>query len=260
MHSSTEQRTIANLEDSPSKSSSVRTVFENATHYLGNRRVDIRVRTNAVKKFAETIRWERLLDIGCGDGSVSLPLVSAKSCATFLDLSSSMTDRVREKIPKIYTEHVQVRNEDFMTAAFDSQFDLIVSVGVMAHVDCPEKFVSKIISLLRPNGHAIIEFTDCRHITGRLARFTSNLKELIAPPSYRTNRLSFGEVAEIFKTQHLRLVSVFRYATLPIPGVQRIASPEFQYDMIEKFFGRVGKNRNQWLGNEYICLLTPDGN
>lgn len=258
MHSSTEQHTFANLEASRSKSTSVRSVFENAPHYLGNRRVDIRVRTSAVKDFADMIRWERLLDIGCGDGSVSLPLVGAKSRATFLDLSSSMTDRVREKVPKIYTENVRVRNEDFMTAAFDSEFDLIVSVGVMAHVDSPEKFVSKIVGLLRPKGHAIIEFTDCRHITGRVARFTSNLKELIAPPRYRTNRLSFRDMAEIFKSQHLRLVSVFRYATLPIPGVQRIASPEFQYDMIENCFGRAARKRNQWLGNEYICLLSLD--
>jgi 2-polyprenyl-3-methyl-5-hydroxy-6-metoxy-1,4-benzoquinol methylase len=258
MQSGTKQRTITNTESPLSKSNSVRNVFENAPHYLGNRRVDIRVRTNAVKAFADMVAWQRLMDVGCGDGSVSLPLVGANSHATFLDLSSSMTERVGAKIPKRYAENVQVRNEDFMTAAFSTEFDLIVSVGVMAHVDSPEKFISKIVSLLRPGGHAIIEFTDCRHISGRLARFTSDLKEFMAPAKYRTNRLSFREVAGIFERQHLRLVSVFRYTTLPIPGVQRIANSEFQYDMIERVFGRVGRNRNQWLGNEHICLLTLD--
>jgi SAM-dependent methyltransferase len=256
--SSVECRTIRHMESQLSKSNSVRSVFENSPHYLGNRRVDIRVRANVVKAFADMVQWERLMDVGCGDGSVSLPLLGAKSRATFLDLSSSMTERVRAKIPKMHVENVQVRNEDFMAAAFESDFDLIVSVGVMAHVDSPEGFVSKIARLLRPGGHAIIEFTDCRHIAGRLARFTSDLKELVAPPRYRTNRLSFREVSGIFKSQHLRLASVFRYATLPIPGIQRMASPEFQYDLIESVFGCPGKNRNQRLGNEYICLLALD--
>jgi SAM-dependent methyltransferase len=179
--------------------------------------------------------------------------------ATFLDLSSSMTTRVQAKIPKEWTQNVEVKNEEFMSAPLErSSFDLIVSVGVMAHVESPEAFVAKIASLLRPKGCAIIEFTDCKHPIGRLARFTSNLKELVAPPKYRTNRLSSKIVSRIFGMYGLRMLSLYRYSTFPIPGFQRIVSQDMQYRLIRNIFSSADNNRNAWLGNEYICFLTVD--
>jgi hypothetical protein len=107
-------------------------------------------------------------------------------------------------------------------------------------------------------GSLIVEFTDCRHFVGRLSRLFSWAKELIAPPKYTTNRLSFRQVAEIFDRQHLRLVSVFRYANVPVPGVERFVTNETLFALVKFAFGKAGKNRNAWLGNEYICLLRAD--
>jgi ubiquinone/menaquinone biosynthesis C-methylase UbiE len=240
-----------------SKSNEVRRVFENAPRYLNSRRVDMRVRKETVKTFASRVGWQRLLDVGCGDGTISLPLLTHSSDITLLDLSSSMVARARANVPEEYIVNVNVRNENFMTALFEpGSFDLIVSVGVLAHVDSPEEFIAKVTSLIRPGGGLIIEFTDCRHIVGQIGRVFGRLKEFIAPSKYPTNRLSFGTVAPMFSKYNLKLVSIFRYARLPIPGIERILPDVIHHKLVDLIFGRADNNSAVWLGNEYICLLT----
>jgi SAM-dependent methyltransferase len=239
------------------KSHHVRRVFEDAPRYLNRRRVDIRVRRQTVKAFAGRIGWQRLLDVGCGDGTISLPLLTQTSEITLLDLSSSMAERARANVPDESIDNVTVQNENFMTASFEpGSFDLIVSVGVLAHVDSPEEFIAKLASLMRPGGGLIIEFTDCRHIVGQIERVLGQLKEVIAPSKYPTNRVSIGTIAPMFSKHHLKMISLFRYARLPIPGIEKILPEIIHYKLVDLVFGRAGNNRTAWLGNEYICLLT----
>ena len=239
-----------------SRSIQVKTVFENVQHYLNGRPVDIRMRAETVKAFAARLCWRRLLDVGCGDGSVTLPLLSSSSHLTLLDLSSSMVAGALARVPQDLRANVEVRNENFMTASFARElFGVIVSVGVLAHVDSPEEFIAKLKSLSAPDGILILEFTDCRHFLGRLSRFVGWIKEQIAPAKYQTNRLSFSEVAGMFERQQLHIVSIFRYANVPLPGVERLIAAEVLYRLVRLIFGNAGNNRNAWLGNEYICLV-----
>jgi|SRR5580700_10091859 SAM-dependent methyltransferase len=242
-----------------SKSDKVRSVFENAPRYLDSRQVDIRVRAETVREFAATTEWQRLLDIGCGDGTISLPLLTPTSHLTLMDMSASMVAIAKSNIPEHFAANVEVRNEDFMKAHFNpASFDLIISVGVMAHVESPDNFLSAIAKLLRPGGSLVIEFTDCRHMVGRLGRLFGTLQEFVAPAKYRTNRLSFPEMAQLFQRHRMRLVSEFRYATAPVPGIERLLNHDMLYRIVELTFGRYTNKRNSWLGNEYICLLTID--
>jgi predicted TPR repeat methyltransferase len=242
-----------------SKSNYVREVFENAPHYLRTRQVDIRFRLEVVRTLADTVKWRRLLDIGCGDGSISLQLLTSASYLTLMDLSASMVALAKKNVSEDLAANVVIRNENFIAASFDAEpYDLVVAVGVMAHVDSPDEFLAKIQSLLRPGGNLIVEFTDSRHFVGRLGRLWGNVKEVVAPAKYPTNKLSFSDVALLFKKHDLRLVSAFRYARIPLPGIDRIMSHEMQYKLAQLLFGGSSNNRNSRFGNEYICLLTND--
>ena len=237
----------------------VRSVFENAPRYLYSRQVDMRVRSETVKTFAAGLNARRVLDIGCGDGSISLPLLTSTSRLTLLDLSASMAARAKANVPEDLAGNVEVRNDDFMAASFEPRsFDLIVSVGVLAHVDSADDFLAKIATLLCPGGSLIVEFTDCRHFVGRLERFAGRLKEIIAPAKYSTNRLSFRPVSELFDRHGMKLEAVFRYARIPIPGIEKVVTNDLSYKFVRLMFGRCPNNRNAWLGNEYICLLTAN--
>jgi ubiquinone/menaquinone biosynthesis C-methylase UbiE len=239
------------------KSDHVREVFENASHYLNNRGVDIRFRVDTVREFAAKKKWSSLLDIGCGDGSISLQLLNSSSHLTLLDLSTSMVALAMEKVPENLAANVTIRNGNFMTTTFDEQsFDLIVTVGVMAHVDSPDAFLGKIRNLLRPDASLIVEFTDCYHAVGAIGRFWGRLKEVAAPAKYSTNRLSFADVAPLFEKHGLKLESVFRYSRIPFPGIDRLVPHGLQYRFAKWMFGSSLDNRNANLGNEYICLLS----
>jgi SAM-dependent methyltransferase len=237
----------------------VRSVFEDTPRYLNSRQVDMRVRSETVKTFAAGLNARRVLDIGCGDGSISLPLLTSTSQLTLLDLSASMAALARANVPANLAGNVEVRNEDFMAASFEPRsFDLIVSVGVLAHVESADAFLAKIATLLRPGGSLIVEFTDCRHVAGRLERFAGRLKEIVAPAKYTTNRLSARPVFELFDRHGMELETVFRYARIPIPGIEKVVTHDFSYKVVELIFGKSPNNKNAWLGNEYICLLTAN--
>lgn len=241
----------------PSKRDHVRQVFENTAHYLANRGVDIRFRRDTVAAFASTVPWRTLLDVGCGDGSISLPHLCSGTRLTLMDLSAAMIRHATSRVPSSLSGNVTLCNDDFLTANFNgTHFDLIVSVGVLAHVDSPDAFIAKFRSLLCPNGHLIVEFTDCCHFVGRLGRFWGGFKELLAPARYQTNKLSYASVAPLFEKHGLHLVSCFRYSRIPIPAVDRVLGEERHYRHASRFFGTARRNTHAALGNEYICLLT----
>lgn len=240
-------------------SGNVRHVFEDTSKYLKRRQVDVRFRIDTVAAYAAEIAPHCILDIGCGDGSISLQLARPERQLTLMDISSSMVATATSNIPSEYARNVRVRHEDFAVAEFDQEpFDLIVTVGVMAHVDSPDEFLKKIKSLLRPGGSLILEFTDAFHLVGKIGRLWGRTRELFAPAKYATNKLSYKQVAKLLEKHRLRVVSTFRYSRVPMPGFNSIVSHPKEYKFLRAFFGSSERNRNAWLGNEYIMRISAE--
>src|SRR5580700_3501046 len=119
-----------------SKLEQVKSLFEIPDKYLCPRQYDIQIRVETVQQFTENLTVDRVLDIGCGDGSLSLPLLPRCKQLTLLDLSSKMLDLARGKIPADRSRDVELINGGFLGSNLPSQsFDLILCVGVLAHVD-----------------------------------------------------------------------------------------------------------------------------
>lgn len=242
-----------------SRSEHVKGVFEDSQHYLKSRRVDILFRTDTVRTFAERVTWSRLLDVGCGDGTISLQLGHPGKRLTLMDLSRSMAELASSNVPEALAGTVDVLNGNFMTTDLPPEpFDLVVTVGVLAHVDSPDAFLAKLRQHLRPGGHLILEFTDCRHFVGRFGRALDRLKEKLAPAKYQTNKLSFPDVAALLDRHQFRLLDTFRYSRIPLPFVGRFISAGLQHRLAKLVFGNARRNTNAFSGNEYICLLTRD--
>ena len=237
------------------KSFQVRAVFEDPSRYLNRRCLDIKMRAETARTFASHLTFENLLDIGCGDGSISIPLVKSHIRATLLDFSSNMTALARSRVPPDIAGQVEVRNEDFMEASFGAtRFDLIICLGVLAHVNSAEEFIEKLASLLTPGGHLIFEFTDTRHFGGRLARLRGCVRELVAPPRFSVNLFSFKRIESLLKGRGFRLVSSFRYGLIPVPGLG-LFGQNARYRLTRYLYGYCDRSRTQWLGNEYISLF-----
>lgn len=236
----------------------VQTFFEQPEKYLGRRAFEIRIRAETVMELAERSRDIRILDIGCGDGSISLPLLTETTRLTLLDLSSSMLSIARSRVPPGVAQRVETVNQDFSTAQFKPQsFDLILCIGVMAHVTSPSDFIGKMVSLLKPGGSIIIECTDSGHILTRAVALLCKVWGLWRPTTYTLNSISYSDIVEIFGRYHLQPAAKFRYVA-PLPGFYRLLSQDSLYNCTRQIFGTLSTNRNVWLGNEYIGLFTAE--
>jgi 2-polyprenyl-3-methyl-5-hydroxy-6-metoxy-1,4-benzoquinol methylase len=130
----------------------------------------------------------------------------------------------RSHVPADLVSRVTFVNQDFMEVPFEEQaFDLLICVGVLAHVASPSKVIAKLASILKPGRTLILECTDGFHFMGRINRFRNKVVWIFRPPKYKLNVLSAGEILAMAQKEGLKVTSEFRYA-LPLPGLKRLLS------------------------------------
>jgi 2-polyprenyl-3-methyl-5-hydroxy-6-metoxy-1,4-benzoquinol methylase len=235
----------------PNQMEHVKVVFDNAEWYLKGWRHSIRIREETVKDLVRDREYKRILDIGCGDGSISIPLLRPGVQLTLLDISDSMLVHARHRIPPGLESAVDFVNQDFLEASLPVGYDLILCIGVFAHVGSPSAVVEKIGNLLAPGGCVIAESTDPHHVVTRVARAYSKVRELLTPATYELKALSAEQVTEMFAGQQLELSAMYRYS-LPLPGMTHVLSEHSLYRLNRMLFGRYPNGKNAVLGNELI--------
>lgn len=89
----------------------------------------------------------KVLEVGCGTGWLC-PRLAAFGNVTATDLSPTQIETARTLFPQ-----VRFLAGDFMTLELDpEQFDVVVTLEVLAHVADQQAFVERIARLLKPNG------------------------------------------------------------------------------------------------------------
>jgi len=97
---------------------------------------------------------ERVLDVGCGNGAVSLEAaraVGASGSVTGIDLSAPMLEVARLRAEEQGVDVHFVRG-DAQTASFDEPFDLVVSRFGVMFFDDPEAAFGNLARATRPGG------------------------------------------------------------------------------------------------------------
>lgn len=239
----------------PSKVQHVRSWFEVPDRYLNVRRYDIQIRRETVQEFVHSVAPETVLDIGCGDGSISIPLLHSIKRLTLLDISTNMLSMARNSIPDAYSDRVSLVNSALIDAQLpENSFDLVLCLGVMAHVDSPAALIAEIARLVRPQGSIVLEFTDSRHFWGLPVVAYHRALKLLRPAPYELNRLDRNTVDGLLRPHGLQKIGVYRYGLPPI-GAGMFLGQQQRYDLTRYIFGPANRNRNGWLGNEYIYHL-----
>jgi len=240
------------------KINEVRSLFEAPRHYLERRRFNIDIRVETVQYFLRNREFNKILDVGCGDGSASIPLLNAQRKLTLLDLSSSMLSIAESKVPPALADNVQAINQDFLTANLELRsFDLIICLGLLAHVDSPKAVIDKIAQLLCPNGIVIMQSTDARGFLSRLGVSYRRVLETLGRMKYRYTLTTANQIVEMFAHCGLGLAEIYRYSLLPLPGIDRIFSQRALYSYVRFAHGSAPNNYNTWHGKECIYLFTP---
>jgi 2-polyprenyl-3-methyl-5-hydroxy-6-metoxy-1,4-benzoquinol methylase len=238
-----------------SKTEHVRSLFEAPEKYLGPRQFDIRIRVETVQKFSKSQRFDRVLDIGCGNGALSLPLLPYCRRLTLLDLSKNMLELASRQIPSERLSDVDLIDRDFLSAGLEPEtFDLILCVGVLAHVDSPAAVIAKVAQLAKPGSWVFLEFTDSFHFWGVPVVLYQKTLKLLRPEPYALNRLRRQRILNICKENGLGVSDLYRYGMPPL-GSSMFCGQEEMYRMTRFLFGSSDRNRNRWMGNQFIYLL-----
>jgi cyclopropane fatty-acyl-phospholipid synthase-like methyltransferase len=238
----------------------IKQAFERPQWYLKKTAYNIKIRVDTVKHFVKDARKKSILDIGCGDGSLSLHLLNPDSRLTLLDRSKSMLQIASSRIPEGLSSNITVLNEDFIAAQLPRQsFDLIICVGVLAYVEKLHLFLEKIASVLAPAGTVIVECSDGDHFIRRAYRAYGSLRRALGASDFETVCRPSTEVLATFKELGFELCGSFRYSQ-PFPVIRRLLPQTMSYEAIRLVYGTAAQSRAAWLASECLYHFRRNDN
>lgn len=93
----------------------------------------------------------KILEVGCGDGSITLPLSSFGSVHAF-DLDEGLVENLKAELIKKKIDDVFISKDNAYDFTRAEKFDVIVASEVLEHLDHPERVVRNIVNHLSPGG------------------------------------------------------------------------------------------------------------
>ena len=96
-------------------------------------------------------RGERILDVGCGDGALTLRIAERGATVVGIDLSTSLLEAAR-------AAGADARQLDVLDATFVAEFDAVFSNAVLHWVKEPERAIANMRRALKPGGRLVAEF------------------------------------------------------------------------------------------------------
>jgi SAM-dependent methyltransferase len=189
--------------------------FFDSPRYL-ERNAVLPVRARLVKELLAGVAGQRILDLGCGDGSVSRRMLDGGNQLTLVDFSPEMLRRARASAPPGVA--IDFFESDILEFAPREQYDAVICVGVLAHVESVERTVAHIASLVRLGGLAIVQITDARSPLGWLLTRYALLRH---PRRTDVNVTTRAGLVRIGNDHGLTELDGRRYG-LALPGLGRI--------------------------------------
>jgi ubiquinone/menaquinone biosynthesis C-methylase UbiE len=191
-------------------------LFDRPGIYLRNdAHIDIRKR--ATRELLQRVDG-RIADVGCGDGRVSLQFLQDGAQVTLVDPSPAMLDLARARVSSSEAARVafvQSTLDDFRTEA---PFDVVLLLGVLAHVPDVPGALAHLATLVRPGGRVCVQITDHEEPTAQLTHALYLAKKRIWDRSgYRVHSTRGTEILKTAHEVRLRPLGVRQYWVLP-PG------------------------------------------
>jgi 2-polyprenyl-3-methyl-5-hydroxy-6-metoxy-1,4-benzoquinol methylase len=108
----------------------------------------IKIFKNTVNRIGKNLK---ILDVGCGDGVISEPLMKMGNYIAALELPTVVNSSMKCKVSSVMAG-------DAETLAFAHEtFDLVIASEVLEHLWAPESFIDETHRTLKTNGYLIIE-------------------------------------------------------------------------------------------------------
>lgn len=101
----------------------------------------------------ELNKIDKVLEIGCGTGRLSLNVAPKVRSFTGIDISEKTIEKAKEHL---HFDNIKLLCADFLEYSFDEKYDLVFSSLTFMHIKEKFEAIAKISSLLTPNGRVVI--------------------------------------------------------------------------------------------------------
>lgn len=239
------------------KKEAVKSFFEQTNIYF-NYDYNIKIRTETVAEFINNHHFQNVLDMPCGNGVISLKNSTNFEKLTLVDFSENMIKLAKEIAEKEKITNATFLQSDIYEANLNNEtFDLIISLGILAHIDDIDKFLNFIQHKVKKGGTIIIQNTNSNHFYSHLIRFYLGVRKLLGKDKYQLNKVPANQVENSFKNNDFTLQKKFRYNQSFI-GFSKLFSNDKKYELTRKWFGNAANNKNAKLGSDYIYLFQKN--
>jgi methionine biosynthesis protein MetW len=169
-------------------------------------------RVRKLLMLAGTLRADRLLDIGCGDGALTVALQKALRAREVFGLEISPEGSALALHRGVCVKTMDVDGEQLPFP--DSFFDAVYAGEILEHLYDPDKLLDEIYRVLRSAGFAIID-------TPNLAAWHDRLSLLFGfQPHTTEGSLRYGSAGKLFTSHalggggHLRILTLRAFLQL----------------------------------------------
>ena len=134
-------------------------------------------------------------------------------------------------------------------------FDVIICIGVLAHVTSMEKMIFKVSSLLKNGGYCVFQITEWRNILNKISNLSVILNNRQSNTcGYQINKTNRQEVIDIASKAGLEFFMEARYWPL-LPGMRKLLTYDicFKYQLVTLRNYYISK-----LGSEIIMLFYKE--
>ncbi len=165
-----------------------------------------------VLRLANTLTAESLLDIGCGDGTISLALKSAFGAKEVFGIEISAVGAEEARMKGIVCYELNV--DDVSLPFRDSSVDAIYAGEIIEHLYDPDHLLDEITRVLHPTGFAIIDTPNLAWWADRLSLFFGY------QPQSTESSLRFGYAGKLITPSiaggggHLRILTLRAFRKL----------------------------------------------
>jgi SAM-dependent methyltransferase len=190
---------------------------------------------------------ERILDLGCGDGVLTLKLIESGATVVGADTSEDFVHAAREK-------DIDVRLVDGHELAFEREFDAVFSNAALHWMTRPEAVIAGVARALKPGGRFVAEFGGF----GNVAAFCTAVRavgeamgsDAIDVPWFFPTEEQYSDMLEAAGFSVERIVRFARPTPLPT------GARGWLEIMLAPFFDQFGERREEALG-KVIDAVEP---
>ncbi len=229
--------------------SEVKAFFERTEHYL-TYNYNLRIRMETVGHFIGDKQYDQVLDMPCGTGDISAPFIRQFGHLTLMDFSENMIETARSRFSDEQSEKLRFVRDDFYAHDFEGeQYDLVLNIGILAHISDPWTFLERSMALVKPGGKLILQNTNSNHWFARLIFLYLSLRRLIGLDKYRLNRIPEKRLLRTLREGGFVLRRRFAY-NQSFLGFSRLFSNRRKYEATRRYFGTAEKPLRQKYGSD----------